>query len=341
VVFDTIVDFSAGDIIDFSDKSISVNSALTPATEGKASISTTGFATFNSAYLGISQREMAVENAISTNAGFAAGNAATFTLGSDSYLFVSDSTAGLSSGDVLIKLKNVVTTGVYPTVSGDVVMPYTVSEFSSATLVANDTVVIGDKSSSINTFISTISSGNAAKIDLIDSNDTNTVSLTTTNADTLRTAGTKFASNDSISLAATDGTTLIGTTYKQSTLGGAATILLDDTTDSAVSITTTQYTTMNTNGQKFVSGDSVTVTDADATTLIGTTYKQSNLGGGATVFLDDTTDSAVSIASTVADTAITNGQKFVVGNTVTVTKTDATTLIGTTYKRIPPVVRVL
>jgi uncharacterized protein YxjI len=156
---------------------------------------------------------------------------------------------------------------------------------------------------------------------LFDDTGDSAVSIASTVADTAITNGQKFVVGNTVTVTNADATTLIGTTYKQSTLGGAATILLDDTTDSAVSITTTQYTTMNTNGQKFVSGDSVTVTDADATTLIGTTYKQSNLGGGATVFLDDTTDSAVSIASTVADTAITNGQKFVVGNTVTVTKT--------------------
>lgn len=88
----------------------------TAAISGTASI-TNGFATFFSDATTLDLRLAAVVNAVNTDA---AGTAVTFTYGADSYLFVvNDATAGVQSGDALIKLTGITATGL-TIVGGDV-----------------------------------------------------------------------------------------------------------------------------------------------------------------------------------------------------------------------------
>lgn len=87
------------------------------AVSGTASI-TNGFATFFSDATTLSLKLAAVVNAVNTDA---AGTSVTFTDGADSYLFVvGDATAGIQSGDALIKLTGVAATGLTINVGGDV-----------------------------------------------------------------------------------------------------------------------------------------------------------------------------------------------------------------------------
>jgi Ca2+-binding RTX toxin-like protein len=107
--FDTITDFgSNSDIIRFS-SALSVTAGGTIAA-GTASISASGIATFNIADNTLSERLIAVANAIDQTGGPVAGETAVFQFGSDAYVFISDATNGLSATDVLIKLTGVSTT---------------------------------------------------------------------------------------------------------------------------------------------------------------------------------------------------------------------------------------
>ena len=107
-VFNTITDFtSATDVIDFvTDLSIATLDAT--ATSGDAAISAAGIATFNIADSTLALRLTAVAASITTGA-TAAGEMAAFTFGSDSYVFISDATNGVSIGDQLVKLTGVLT----------------------------------------------------------------------------------------------------------------------------------------------------------------------------------------------------------------------------------------
>jgi Ca2+-binding RTX toxin-like protein len=107
--FDTITDFgSNSDIIRFS-SALSVTAGGTIAA-GTASISASGIATFNIADNTLSERLIAVANAIDQTGGPVAGETAVFQFGSDAYVFISDAIPFLSATDVLIKLTGVSTT---------------------------------------------------------------------------------------------------------------------------------------------------------------------------------------------------------------------------------------
>jgi hypothetical protein len=185
-IFDTITDFGAGDIIDF-DTTLTIDPVLTEPTGGRASISALGLATFKSSDSTLSLRLSAVEDAMSEGSTPTAGEVATFTVGGDSYLFVSDSTAGLSPNDVLIKLQNKSMTGL-TIQGGDVVFPYLVSEFTSvyANAIANDKVYITDSLTAVNSALSTSTTGlvaNNLKIDGIKITDTSVAALTVKSID--------------------------------------------------------------------------------------------------------------------------------------------------------------
>ena len=86
---------------------------------GQAAISVTGLATFNAADTTLAQRLIAVEAGM-TAATAVANETAIFAVGTDSYIFISDGTAGVGATDVLIKLTGIVAaTGLILT-AGDI-----------------------------------------------------------------------------------------------------------------------------------------------------------------------------------------------------------------------------
>lgn len=117
--FDTITDYVTGtDKIDFT------AGVLTLVAEGtigvaQAAISATGFATFNGADDTLAERIVAVEAAM-TAATVVARETAVFALGADSYIFVSDGTAGVGANDVLIKLTGIVAATGITLTTGDI-----------------------------------------------------------------------------------------------------------------------------------------------------------------------------------------------------------------------------
>jgi hypothetical protein len=106
-VFDTITDWGKNvDEIDFGATTLLAAVGGTLGV-GEASIDAEGIATFNAADDTLLERITAVEAGIDASGGAAAGDFAVFTFGSDSYVFISDGTGGLSATDVLIKLTGV------------------------------------------------------------------------------------------------------------------------------------------------------------------------------------------------------------------------------------------
>ena len=97
----TITDFAySSDILSFGAASIVT---YTPAAAGTAAIAASGLATFNVADSTLAQRITAIAAAIDAT-GIAAGASAMFVVGSDSYVFCSDANAGVTEGDMIIKL---------------------------------------------------------------------------------------------------------------------------------------------------------------------------------------------------------------------------------------------
>ncbi|MFS2160081.1 DUF4214 domain-containing protein [Pseudomonas sp. Pseusp122] len=116
---DTVTDWSTGggiNTIDFAATLAKVDHSAA-AVSGTASV-TNGFATFFADATTLSAKLAAVVSAVNTDA---AGTAVTFTDGADSYLFVvGDATAGIQSGDALIKLTGVAATGLTINGGGDI-----------------------------------------------------------------------------------------------------------------------------------------------------------------------------------------------------------------------------
>ena len=111
---DTITDWAAGtgigNEIDFGATTLAAVTHITAAVSGTAQISAAGLATFNGADNTLSLKLAAVVNAVATDA---IGTSVVFVDGADSYLFVVGNAAtGVQSGDALIKLTNVLATGL-------------------------------------------------------------------------------------------------------------------------------------------------------------------------------------------------------------------------------------
>ena len=103
--FDTITDFNTGgsDVIDYAVAPLTTQTVAGPAAVGTAAISAEGFATFNAADDLLSEQVTAVEAALDN----VAGRFAVFENGGNSYVFISDDTAGVDANDVLIQLSGV------------------------------------------------------------------------------------------------------------------------------------------------------------------------------------------------------------------------------------------
>lgn len=121
--FDTISDFRAGtaNTIDFGAIVLAAVAGGSGAA-GQASVSANGVATFNVADSTLALQLTAVAAAATASGGAStAGESIIWQNGSDAYLFVSDTTDGLSATDVLIKLTGVtVATGGLTFVGGDI-----------------------------------------------------------------------------------------------------------------------------------------------------------------------------------------------------------------------------
>lgn len=119
LLFDTITDYLSGsDIIDGPGNLTLVAEGSGAA--GQAVISATGRATFNIADSTLALRLVAVEAAM-TAATAVANETAVFNFGADSYVFISDGTAGVGATDVLIKITGITTATGLTVVGGDIV----------------------------------------------------------------------------------------------------------------------------------------------------------------------------------------------------------------------------
>jgi len=104
--FITITDFAkSSDILNFG--AAALVAAGGAGTAGEAAISANGRATFNVADTTLAQRITAVQAGIVAADAAAAGQSAMFSFGSDTYVFISDGTDGLTVADVVVKLTGV------------------------------------------------------------------------------------------------------------------------------------------------------------------------------------------------------------------------------------------
>ena len=104
--FDTITDYVSGtDIISFGATNIVKFATAVTAASGTAGVTvTTGVTSFNGADNSLALKVTAIASALGTAA---AGNALIFQDGADSYLYITDGTAGAGSTDVLVKLTGI------------------------------------------------------------------------------------------------------------------------------------------------------------------------------------------------------------------------------------------
>jgi hypothetical protein len=126
---DIITNWTSGtDIIDFTNALTYAENAVT-SSAGVAAITAgaNSLATFNSADNTLALKLIAIEAALTKssaagNTGTAptALNATSFVDGTNTYVFVTDGTAGLSSGDTLIQLTGVTNTGTFTITGGNI-----------------------------------------------------------------------------------------------------------------------------------------------------------------------------------------------------------------------------
>ncbi len=116
---DTITDYATTVDIIKGPGALTLVAEGSAAAAGQAAISATGLATFNAADTTLAQRLTAVEAGM-TAATAVANEAAIFAVGADSYVFISDGTAGVGATDVLIKLTGIVAATGLVLTAGDI-----------------------------------------------------------------------------------------------------------------------------------------------------------------------------------------------------------------------------
>lgn len=116
---DTITDWTAGagNKIDFGLTALAAVAHNVAAVAGTASVSATGLTTFAAADNTLALKLVALSSAV---AGDAAGTAAVFTDSGNSYVFVTNGTAGVQAGDALIQLTGVTATTGLTFAGGDI-----------------------------------------------------------------------------------------------------------------------------------------------------------------------------------------------------------------------------
>jgi len=112
---------SALNVVSAVSMSAALITAKTSATAGSASISSAGIAGFASADDTLIERYLAVANAIEANT-TAAGEFAVFEFSGSTYVFVSDASAGLTDGDLVIKLTGVTGVTAVSYSNGDMIL---------------------------------------------------------------------------------------------------------------------------------------------------------------------------------------------------------------------------
>jgi len=102
--FDTITDLNSGDVIEYGNVAIALQTTAITGDADTAAVSTKGVATFTAATTSstLANKATLIADALSTNA----GKAVLFQHGSDTYMFINDGVAGIDS-DVVIKLTGV------------------------------------------------------------------------------------------------------------------------------------------------------------------------------------------------------------------------------------------
>ena len=107
-IYTTITDFESNtDVIDDTAAALTIASGTTNFGVATASISSEGFCSFNSADDTLQERIVAAEDGIVENGAAAAGQFCLFEFSGSTYLFISEGTDGLDTGDVLIQLNGV------------------------------------------------------------------------------------------------------------------------------------------------------------------------------------------------------------------------------------------
>ena len=134
-----------------------------------------------------------------------------------------------------------------------------------------------------------LAQGNATII--LDDSD-NSVTIDVTDADNMRTGGAKFASNDTITIAATEAVlaSVFATpaNYGSTALGGAA-IVLNDSVDNTITINTDQFSALSAQGIKFAATEDIILTGVYGTATDWSLWTTTQIGGNS-VTLDDSDD---------------------------------------------------
>ncbi len=117
--YDIITDWTAGtgNKIDFGATNLAAVTHATAPVAGTASINANGLATFAGTDTTLAQQLTAVVTAVGTDA---AGTSVVWANGGDSYLFITDGTAGVGANDVLIQLTGVSAATGLTFASGDI-----------------------------------------------------------------------------------------------------------------------------------------------------------------------------------------------------------------------------
>jgi hypothetical protein len=169
--------------------------------------------------------------------------------------------------------------------------------------------------------------GSATTGDLDDAD--NAASLTTTQATTIFNNGWKFVAGDAVTVEGTFTASVDYTLFDNGKIGGNATMVLNDSGNSAV-VDFDDVSTLKANGTKFHSSDNVTVTGAFDSTSAYTDFKTATLGG-TKVTLDDSNDVVGDLTAAVYDTLNTNSVVFVDENALTLTLTSSKSIAASTF----------
>ncbi|MEO5376606.1 MAG: hypothetical protein H7832_02300 [Magnetococcus sp. DMHC-6] len=129
--------------------------------------------------------------------------------------------------------------------------------------------------------------------------DDNAVAMTSTQADALVASGLKFASTDLISITGTT-TQLMAlnlNNYQTGDLGGSGTFTTFDSSDNAVTLTSTQADALVTAGIHYAASDAITIagTGAELAALQFANYQTADLGGSKVTL--NASDNAVTLTS--------------------------------------------
>ena len=105
--FDTITDFGATDVVNYTENVMTIVNGSVSTTAGTAAVTAAGIATFNAADDTLAEKIVATEAGINASGAAAQGQVAAFMHGSDAYVFISDGTDGVDINDSMLMLTGV------------------------------------------------------------------------------------------------------------------------------------------------------------------------------------------------------------------------------------------